>query len=266
MSNNTDSWTSGDFYDSFMGRWSKLIGINFLEWLAVPPSAYWLDVGCGTGALTQEILHSCQPQLVTGIDLSEEFVAYAKNLNSDPRAEFSVGSAEEIDLESNSIDAVVSGLVLNFVPQPAIVIAEMLRVTKPGGMIGIFLWDYAEGMEMLRYFWDAAVALDAGAKELDEGIRFPLCREGALETLVRSFRVGQVEAAPIEAVTVFKDFDDYWMPFLQPVGPAPGYLASRTPEDRKKLEDFLWQTLPISKNGSISLNARAWAVKIVKPS
>jgi len=174
---------------------------------------------------------------------------------------FKVGLAQSLELDSNSIDAVVSGLVLNFVPQPKVAILEMLRVTKPGGKIGVFLWDYAKGMQMLRYFWDAAVELDNKANELDEGTRFPLCQEGQLESLVRGVGLKQVEAIPIEVKTVFQNFNDYWQPFLGNVGPASSYTMSLNQKARQKLEDKLRRSLPMEDNGSISIRARAWAVK-----
>jgi SAM-dependent methyltransferase len=172
-----------------------------------------------------------------------------------------VGLAQALELDSDSMDAAVSGLVLNFVPQPEVAILEMLRVTKPGGKIGIFLWDYADGMQMLRYFWDAAVELDHNANVLDEGVRFPLCLEGQLESLVREVGLKQVETTAIEVKTVFQNFDDYWQPFLGKVGPAPAYTMGLDPINRQKLEDKLRNSLPIDADGSISLNARAWAVK-----
>jgi hypothetical protein len=137
----------------------------------------------------------------------------------------------------------------------------MLRVAKPAGKIGIFLWDYAEGMQMLRYFWNAAVELDSRAKTFDEGVRFPLCREGQLESLVRQAGLNEVEATPIEVKTVFKNFDDYWQPFLGNVGPAPSYTMSLNQKDRQSLEDKLRRSLPVEDDGSISMMARAWAVK-----
>jgi len=159
------------------------------------------------------------------------------------------------------MDTIVSGLVLNFVPQPKAAMAEMLRVLKPGGKIGIFVWDYARGMQMLRYFWDAAVKLDSTANKFDEGIRFPLCQEGQLESLIQASGFKQVEATVIEVKTIFQDFDDYWQPFLGNVGPAPSYTMSLSQKDRQRLEDKLRKSLPIDQNGSISLTARAWAIK-----
>ena len=207
------------------------------------------------------ILNLCRPKEIISIDLSGDFISYAQRSITDPSVDFKVGLAQSLELDSNSMDAVVSGLVLNFVPQPKVAILEMLRVTKPGGKIGIFLWDYADGMQMLRYFWGAAVELDRNAREFDEGIRFPLCHVGQLESLVREVGLKQVEATSIEAKTVFLNFEDYWQPFLGNVGPAPTYAKSLDQKVRQKLEDKLRKSLPTDDNGSISLIARAWAVK-----
>lgn len=256
-----DSWLSGIAYERFMGRWSNLIAQEFLNWLAIPPARNWLDVGCGTGSLTKLILEIYQPKEVISIDSSGDFISHVQRSTTNPSVHFKVGLAQSLELDSNSMDAVVSGLVLNFVPQPKVAILEMLRVTKPGGKIGIFLWDYADGMQMLRYFWDAAVQLDNDAKELGEGIRFPLCQQGQLESLIREVGLKQVEAKAIEVKTVFQNFDDYWQPFLGNVGPAPNYTMSLNQKDRQELENKLRKSLPTDDNGSISLMARAWAVK-----
>ena len=244
-----------------MGRWSNLVAREFLAWLAVSPSSIWLDVGCGTGSLTKLILETSRPKKVFSIDSSDVFINHAKQSITNPLVHFQVGMAEALELEPNSFDAVVSGIMLNFVPQPEKAVTEMIRVTKPNGTIGTFVWDYAKGMEMLRYFWDAVVELDSSAKEYDEGIRFPLCKEGELETLVKRAGLKNVEAIPIEVTTIFKDFDDYWLPFLGDVGPAPGYVMSLSEKEKQNLKNKLWETLPIGKDGSISLMARAWAVK-----
>ena len=256
-----DSWGSGIAYERFMGRWSNLVAQKFLRWLDIAPARTWLDVGCGTGALTRLILESYQPREIIAIDSSADFISHAQRSITNSSVHFKVGLAQSLDLDSNSIDAVVSGLVLNFVPQPIEAVLEMLRVTRPGGKIGIFLWDYADGMQFLRYFWDAAVKLDQNAREHDEGVRFPICREGQLESLVREAGLKQVEGTAIEINTVFQSFDDYWQPFLGKVGSAPSYVNSMDPENRQKLEDKLRTSLPIGADGSISLTARAWAVK-----
>ena len=256
-----ETWDDGILYDRFMGRWSKLAAQKFLSWFAVPPGRVWVDVGCGTGAITKHILESYLPTKVISIDASPGFISHAQQSISHSDVQFRVGLAQSLDLDSHFADAVVSGLVLNFVPQPEAAILEMLRVSKPGGKVGVFLWDYASGMQMLRYFWDAAVELDPRAMTLDEGIRFPLCREGQLESLLLANGLKQVEGTAIEVATKFEDFDDYWQPFLGKVGAAPHYLMSLDPEDRQRLEYNLRKSLPAGEDGSISLAARAWAVK-----
>lgn len=256
-----DSWGSGIAYERFMGRWSTLAVQKFLSWLDIVPARIWLDVGCGTGSLTKLILEKYQPKEIIAIDSSSDFISHAQRSIVHPSVHFRVGLAQSLEIDSDSIEVVVSGLVLNFVPQPKEAILEMIRVTKPGGKIGIFLWDYADGMQMLRYFWDAAVELDKNAREHDEGVRFPICRKGQLESLIKEVGLKQIEATAVEIKTVFQSFDDYWQPFLGKVGSAPSYVSSMNPENIQKLEEKLRTSLPIDTDGSISLTARAWAVK-----
>ena len=257
----TDPWVAGNPYEKFMGRWSTPVAELFLKWLDVPAQSKWLDVGCGTGSLTTLVLDHYQPNEIIGIDSSDEFIAHTQKRISHPFARFMVGLAQSLELETDSMDAVISGLVLNFVPEPKDAVTEMMRVTKTGGTVGIFLWDYADKMQMLRTFWDAAVELDPKARDLDEGVRFPLCRDGRLMSLVTEADLGEVEAKSIEVETVFQSFEDYWNPFLGGIGPAGAYAVSLDPNERQKLKDKLSETLPMNDDGSISLIARAWAVK-----
>ena len=261
MQNMDDSWSNGNRYERFMGRWSVLVAQKFLEWLNIPPGCIWLDVGCGTGSLTKLILETNQPKDIISIDSSKEFITYAQQSITNPKVSFRVGLAQSLELESNSIDVIVSGLMLNFVPQPEMAITEMIRVAIPGATIGIFVWDYAEGMEMLRYYWDAAVELDKKAIQFDEGIRFPICKKEQLTSVVAQTGLKQVEVFPIEVKTVFRNFDDYWQPFLGNVGHAPVYNMGLSQDDRQQLENKLRDGLPAGADGSISLMARAWAVR-----
>ena len=256
-----DPWINAKEYETFMGRWSALIAKEFLNWLSVPDESTWLDIGCGTGTLTKLILERCNPQKVIAIDQSEKFISYNQNLINNPSVLFKVGLAESLEMGVNTVDAAVSGLVLNFVQDPKAAVAEMLRITRPGGMVGVFLWDYAEGMQMLRYFWNAAVELDSNARELDEGFRFPICNKGRLESIFNDAGFKHVEEKAIEVNTIFKNFDDYWQPFLSNVGPAPGYTMNLSIEKRKSLEAKLRNSLPTDNEGIISLSAKAWAVK-----
>jgi len=255
-----DVWVAGDAYDAYVGRWSRLVAAIFLDWLAVPPGRRWLDVGCGTGALTAAILRTADPARVLAVDTSEGFLATARSHVTDARAAFQVGDAQQLPVPDGDVDTVVSGLAVNFVPDPARALAEFARVTSPGGVVAAYVWDYAEGMVMMKHFWDAAAALDPAAGELDEGRRFPLCRPEKLGALWTDAGLRAVTVRAIDIPTTFADFDDYWTPFLGGQGPAPGYVRSLSDEQRTALRDLLRSRLP-GGGGAIPFTARAWAVR-----
>ena len=204
-----DLWAAGDLYEPYVGRWSRVVAAEFLARLGVPAGARWLDVGCGTGALSGAILDRCAPAAVLGVDPSEGFLSHARRQVQDARAEFRLGDARALPVPDAFFDAVASGLVLNFVPDQPKAVAEMRRAVRPGGTVAAYVWDYAEGMQMMRRFWDAAVALDAAAREQDEGRRFPLCRPEPLRALFEGAGLRAVQVDAIEVPTVFRDFDDY---------------------------------------------------------
>jgi len=256
-----DTWAAGRFYEPYVGRWSRLVAREFIAWLQVPPERDWLDVGCGTGALSETILQQARPRGVKGIDPSPGFVEHARAHVGDGRATFEIGDAQALPWESARFDAVVSGLVLNFVPDPALALGEMARIVRPGGVVAAYVWDYASGMQLMRHFWNAAGALDPKARELDEGRRFPLCQPEALSALFAQAGLGGVEVRPIDVPTRFRDFDDYWSPFLGGQGPAPGYAMSLSEERRATLRERIRATLPVATDGAIDLTARAWAVR-----
>lgn len=256
-----DNWAGGDAYEGYVGRWSRRVASEFLPWLAVPARRRWLDVGCGTGALSQAILRSQAPAHVKGVDRSEDYIRFAREQSNDPLAEFTTGDAQSLPVESGTYDAAVSGLVLNFVPRPELAAAEMVRAVRPRGTVAIYVWDYGGRMQLLRHFWDAAAALDPAVRELDEGPRFPLCQPPALRKLFEDAGLRQIEVRPIEVPTVFRDFDDYWSPFLGGQGPAGGYAMSLSEQARLALASAIRLGLPIETDGSIHLVARAWAAR-----
>jgi SAM-dependent methyltransferase len=259
-----DVWAGGAAYEPYVGRWSRLVAREFLAWLAVPPRSRWLDAGCGTGALSQTILAMGSPSRVKGIDASAGYVAFAREQVRDERVQFEIGDAQALLEETASYDAVVAGLVLNFVPQPARMVAEMARVAQPGAVVAVYVWDYAGQMQLMRHFWDAAVALDPTVQELDEGQRFAICQPDRLTDLFRQAELGIVEARAIDVPTPFQDFDDYWSPFLGGQGPAPSYAMSLSEERRAALRERTRAELPMAADGSIELTARAWAVRGVR--
>jgi SAM-dependent methyltransferase len=256
----TDTWERGNPYEQYVGRWSRRLAPEFLSWLDVPAGRRWLDVGCGTGALSAAILDRCSPASVTGVEPSEGFLATARD-NLAGRAALHLGNAGSIPLPDASADAIVSGLVLNFVPDVDAALREMRRVTARGGTIAAYVWDYAGKMELMRYFWDAAAAHDPAAAKLDEGVRFPLCRPEALTGRFTGAGLKDVEARGIDVATVFASFDDYWQPFLGGQGPAPAYTMSLDAAARNRLRDDIAKRLPAKPDGSIPLIARAWAVR-----
>ena len=260
----SEAWDSGEAYEAYVGRWGRLVARPFLGWLEVAPGARWLDVGCGTGALAEAVLDLATPRAVVGVDRSPAYVAFARDRVSDARVRFEVGDAQALREAPASFDAVVSGLVLNFVAEPEKAVSEMARVARPGGTVAAYVWDYAEGMQMMRRFWDAAAELDARARELDEGRRFPLCRPEPLAHLFGTAGLKGAEVRAIEVPTVFRDFDDYWSPFLGGQGPAPGYATSLGEERRGALRERVRASLPTNSEGGHRLMARAWAARAVR--
>src|SRR6516225_5048062 len=256
-----DAWASGDAYEPYVGRWSRLVARQFLTWLGVQPDKDWLDVGSGTGALCEVILASASPRHVTGVDPSDGFVSFARHKVTDRRAAFQVGDAQKLPVADGSFDATVAGLVINFIPDQTTAVTEMKRVTRPRGVVGAYVWDYAGEMQMMRHFWDAAVALDANVASLDEGRRFPVCHPEPLADLFQKVGLGEVKTRLIDVPTVFRNFDDYWSPFLGGQAPAPGYCMSLSEDRRVALRDRIRANLPIKSDGTILLIARAWAVR-----
>ncbi|HVU12460.1 MAG TPA: class I SAM-dependent methyltransferase [Phototrophicaceae bacterium] len=254
-------WASGAAYEAYIGRWSRPVAREFLSWLAVPAQSVWLDLGCGTGVLSQTILAFAAPRQVQGVDRSEAFIGYARQQVVDSRVSFRVGDAQSLTDADATYQAAISGLVLNFVPAPDRMIAEMMRVTQTGGTVAVYVWDYADQMQMLRYFWDAAVMLDPAARDLDEGRRRSICNPEALSALFREAGLSHIETRAIDVPTIFTRFDDYWLPFLGGNGPAPTYITSLSEEHRTTLRERLRSQLPIETDGSIHLTARAWGIR-----
>lgn len=256
-----EKFDRGSIYESYVGRWSRIVAPLFLKWLDVPTGARWLDVGCGTGAISQSIVKHQHPRAVTGIDPSAAFVAYGREQIDDERVTFVVGDAQRLPLKDNHFDAIVSGLVLNFIPDRVQALAEMRRVSHPGSIIAAYVWDYAERMEFMRCFWDVAVALRPQAAAVDEGSRFTICKPEPLTGLFQQTGLEQVEVRGIEIDTHFRDFDDYWTPFLGGQGSAPGYVQTLSEGERLELRESVRARLPINADGSINMAARVWAVR-----
>lgn len=258
-----DAWAAGSSYDAYMGRWSRPIATRFLDWIAPPDGLDWLELGCGTGALTEAIVRKCAPASILALDPSEGFLTTARQNVDDPRIEFRIGDASSLaSVRTASRDIAVAALVLNFVPDRVGALREMRRIVGASGTAAFYVWDYpGGGIQFMRAFWTAAVALDATAADLSEDRRFPFCSRDGLLQLAHEAGWAAAEITAIEVPCLFRDFDDYWRPFTLGAGPAPGYCASLEPEARQRLRDKLSESLP-SADGSIALVARAWALKV----
>jgi SAM-dependent methyltransferase len=261
MSEVRDTWAAGSTYEDFMGRWSRQLAPQFVSWLRIPDGVHWLDVGCGTGALTDAICRHAYPASVLGCDPAEPFIEYARRHSQDVRAAFVVAGADGLPRRADGYGSVTSLLALNFFADSEAAVREMRSRTAAQGVVSACVWDYGGGMEFLRCFWDAVAVMDPTARELDEGGRFPLCRPKALVDLFRAGGLSDVRCEPIEIPMQFTSFDDYWRPLLGGTGPAPSYVASLDADRCTALARKLEEALPRGSGGTIALTARAWAVR-----
>lgn len=256
-----ENWSSAGSYERYVGRWSRKVASEFLGWISVPFGGAWADVGCGTGVLAECILAQCEPKSVAGIDKAEGFVSAARQNITDPRATFGTGDVTALPWNDDTFDATVAGLVLNFVADHKAMASEMTRVTKPGGKVAAYVWDYGRGMEMMRHFWDAAIAISPQNSKLDQAERFPICQPEPLQALFRDIGLRAVSCRAIDIPTVFRTFEDYWTPFLGKQGAAPTYLSSVDDTTREKIRAALEAQLVPLADGTIALRATAWAVQ-----
>jgi SAM-dependent methyltransferase len=224
-----------------------------------------LDVGSGTGALTTAVAKAAPSSRIFGIDPSAAYVALARSEHRSERIRFEVGDAQQLQLNAATFDRTLSLLVVSFIPDARRAVREMRRVTKPGGTIAAAVWDYDEGMEMLRAFWDEAVALAPAHAGRDES-NLPLCRRGELGALWREQGLQDVVEDTLTIDTRFVSFDDFWTPFLEKQGPAGAYAASLTAADREALRQRLRLRLLGGRHDkAIVMHARAWAVRGTVP-
>lgn len=243
-----------------MGRWSRLVASRFVAWLDPPPGAAWLEIGCGTGALTATILERAAPASLIACDPSDAFVAHARRTFTDARVSFVTAGAEAPPARDGGFDSIVSGLVLNFVPDPAQAVRAMRARLRAHGVVAAYVWDYAGRMDFLRIFWEEAVAADPRAAVVDERHRFPLCTRDGMERTFADAGARGIRVDALDVRTAFSSFDDYWRPFTAGVGPAPAYVVSLDDEARTRLHDRLEARLARG-GGAIELLARAWAAR-----
>lgn len=251
----------GNDYDHLMGRWSQVMAPLLVEFACVRDGDNVLDVGCGTGSLTCALLESGPRVQVTGVDGSADFIEIARRKANNDRATFDQGDAQDLPYQEGQFDACVSLLVMNFIPDAARALAEMCRVTRLGGTVTAAVWDYGDGMEMLRNLWDAAAKIDEAAVDKHEG-NMPLCRLGELAALWSDRGLVDIADTSLSISMDFTSFNDYWDPFLTGIGPSGSYVSGLEAPTQNSLKDRLCATLAAgSEDTAFSLKARAWAVR-----
>lgn len=248
-------------YERFMGRWSRLLATEYVVFAGVRDGDRVLDVGTGTGSFGSTVEARMPSSRIVGIDPSAGFIAAAqKNARSD-RARYEVGDAQAIQFKDASFDNTAALLVMNFVPDHNKAIAEMRRVTRPGGVVSACVWDYNEGMQSLRFFWDEAVALDPAIEPRDER-HMKLSRQGQLADLWKKAGLIGVQEKPLTINQTFSSFDDYWGPFTKGAGPGGAHVVSLPEDRRQQLEARLRKrVLGDRQDGAFSLKAKAWCVR-----
>jgi len=248
-------------YDWRAGRWSQAVGQSFVEWLSCPSGLRWLEIGCGAGALSRAILEKGEPGKLIGIDPSKEDLAQTRQTLRDGRAEFQQGVMEALPFPDGSFDVIAAGLVFNFLKDTPLAFGEMQRVAVPDGCLAGYVWDFAGEMQVVRRFWDAAIAVDSAAAQADQAVIFPYCTPEALRQLFLVSGLRDVDVQPISATARFPDFVTYWRA-LTAEDWTGGRFVNALPEiARQAIRKRLYESLPLQDDGSFVLMTRAWAVR-----
>jgi SAM-dependent methyltransferase len=243
-----------------MGRWSRELATQLVRFAEVHDGNTLLDVGSGTGSIAAAVASTPAVRIV-GLDPAAAYVGFARSRHDHERTHFIVGDGQRLPFHDDAFDRTLSLLAINFVPDPQKAAIEMTRVTRRGGIVAAAVWDYGDGMEMLRLFWDAVVSQHPRDGHKDER-HMRLCRSGELAALWRSHDLQDVAEDALTIATDFASFDDYWNPFLEKQGPAGQYAAALSESDRDALRRTLRQRLiGDGPDHAFTLSARAWAAR-----
>jgi ubiquinone/menaquinone biosynthesis C-methylase UbiE len=257
MSASPITFNDGKAYERMMGRWSRLAGDQFLDWIEAPKGLRWIDVGCGNGAFTEALIARSAPAAVTGIDPSDGQIAYARTRPGAAMAQFQVGDAQSLPFADDSFDAASMALVIVFVDDPRKAVAEMARVVRPGGLVATYMWSFPDGFP-LRPLGIALKSL--GLNPLTP----PNADAARMENLSNFWKqVGlqSIETRVIRIQLAYADFDDFWQSVSAPVGTSGQAIAALSPDVREQLKARLREQLPVAADGRITYEAIANAVK-----
>jgi SAM-dependent methyltransferase len=258
MSSGEQLFNDGAAYERLMGRWSRRVGDVFLDWIEARKGLRWLDVGCGTGVFTEQVIQGCAPAAMVGIDPSAEQLAFARQRAGLAAAEFRVGDAQDLPFADNSFDIAVMALVIHFVPDPAKAVTELTRVLHRGGQAATYAWDYTAGGSPVAPVPAAmkAIGLESPGPPSPNATSLP-----ALEAFWRTAGFVQIETRTIDILVEFADFDEFWDSMTVPVGPAGMAIARLSPDTRERLRSALRERTPIAADGRVVYEARANAIK-----
>lgn len=258
MSQDSKLFNDGAAYERMMGRWSRMVGEKFVDWLGLPSGLRYLDVGCGNGAFTEVLIARAAPAAVTAIDPSEEQLAYARQRPVAALADFRIGDAQSLPFADDFFDAALMALVVVFVPDAPKAVQEMVRVVRPGGCVATYMWDIPGGGVPLHPIYEAVQSL---------GLQTPLPRNSeisrseALDELWRKAGLQSVDTGVIRIPTVYSSFDDFWDSNIVPIGPQGKAIAGLSEDQRQQVRDWLRQRLPAGADGRIIYEGVANAVR-----
>jgi ubiquinone/menaquinone biosynthesis C-methylase UbiE len=251
-------FSDGKTYERMMGRWSKLAGRVFLDWLEAPPNLRWIEVGCGNGAFTEELIARCAPAAVSAIDPSEGQLAFARTRPGARLAQFQIGDAQALPFADASFDAAAMALVITFLPDPAKAVAEMARAVRPGGFVATYMWDTLAGGVPLA---PLEIALKSLGKAPPSRVNPAASRRETMQALWQAAGLQTIETRQIRIPVVYSSFDDFCESNLVPIGPSGQLISAMSPSEKEQLKSRLREQLPIGADGRIAYEAFANAVK-----
>jgi SAM-dependent methyltransferase len=258
MSETSHFFSDGEAYERLMGRWSRMAGELFLDWLDAPPNLRWLDVGCGNGAFTEVLIARCAPAEVVAVDPSEGQLAFARTRPGAKAADFRIGDAQALPFGDGRFDIAAMALVITFLSDPLKAVAEMARVVRPGGWAATYMWDVPGGGTPVHPIY---VALESLGVPSPRPPGAEASRRDALLALWENAGLASIETHVIRIPIVYADFDDFWSSNSVPVGPQGKAIANMTPDAREELRARLRQQIAPAPDGRIVYESFANAVK-----
>jgi SAM-dependent methyltransferase len=258
MSGEQRHFSDGGAYERQMGRWSRLVGDKFLDWLDLPKGLRCLDAGCGNGAFTESLIARCAPASVMALDPSADQIAFARQRAESALAEFRVGDAQALPFRDNSYDAALMALVIAFVPDPAKAARELARVVRPGGWVANYMWDLPGGGSPIAPLYRAVSSLGQSPPGPPSA---PVSRMEAMQELWQKAGLASVDTCVIRLPITFSDFDDFWESYAGPIGPIGAFIKSLSPSQKEQMRARTREQLPTAADGRVTYDVFANAVK-----